>query len=76
MTDRDPTGKRRRTELQRGSDSADCDLYRVICRIEALADRIKVAGPKLRGVANKLHAARGDLRSFMHSDDREATRGY
>lgn len=68
--------KEQRTELQRATDSADCDLYRVICRIEALADRIKVAGPKLRGVANKLHAARSDLRSFMHPTDREATRGY
>lgn len=65
-----------RTVLQRDSDAADCELYRVISRIESLAERIPVAAPKLRGVAIKLRAARPDLRAFMHSDDLEATRGY
>lgn len=66
----------RRSTLQEEANEADCDLYRVISRLEGLADRLPIAGPKLRAVANKLHAARPALRDLMHPADRERTRGY
>lgn len=62
-----------RTLLQAEANRLDCDLYRVIHQIEGLADRIPVAGPKLRGVANKLFLARPDLRMLMHKNDRKET---
>lgn len=62
-----------RTVLQKEADAIDCDLYRLITRVERLAETIKVAGPQLRSVSSALWAARPGLRQFMHRDDREAT---
>lgn len=69
VTVREPT----RTVLQREADAIDCDIYRLQCRLEGLADRIKVAGPGLRQAAMELAAARPHVRRFMHEYDRSRT---
>jgi len=66
---------KQRSTLQRECDAMDCDLYRIICRAERLAETIKVAGPKLRYVVSRLRSARPGLRELMHVDDRKGTEG-
>lgn len=62
-----------RSALQAEADSIDRELYGLIRRVDALAERIPVAGPKLRRAADKLYDARPILRGFMHKDDLEIT---
>lgn len=67
----------RRTDIQRRADEADCDLYRVICRIERMYDEIKGAGgPKVAELHKSLMGlrnARSGIRDLMHGDDRTRT---
>jgi len=62
-----------RTVLQRECNSVDCDIYRLISKLETLADRIKVAGPSLRSAAMELAGARPFVRKYMHEYDRSRT---
>ena len=70
MTDRTAD---RRTGLQRDADAADCDLYRVICRVERIYDSIKRhKGPKVTDLHRSLQAlriARTGIRMLMDKDD-------
>lgn len=74
------TGRKGRTDLQRRADEADCDLYRVICRVERMYDEIKGArGERITNLHKSLQDlrnARSGIRNFMHEDDRERTRGW
>jgi hypothetical protein len=63
----------RRTLLQDEADTLDLNLYRLINKLEGLADRTPVAASKLRGVAIKLRSARPELRALMHAEDRKAS---
>lgn len=62
-----------RTVLQRECDSIDCDVHRLMSKLERLADRIKTAGPALRRAAMELASARPHVRRFMHEYDRSRT---
>jgi hypothetical protein len=64
-----------RTLLQKEADAIDCDIYRLQCKLESVADRIKTAGPALRRAAMELAAARPHVRRFMHEYDRSRTNG-
>lgn len=62
-----------RTELEKIADEIDCDLYRVISRLESLATKSPVAAPKIRRIARYLQGARPELRELMHPKDVENT---
>lgn len=62
-----------RTVLQREANEIDCDIYRLQCKLETLADRIKTAGPGLRQAAMELAGSRYHVRRFMHEYDRSRT---
>lgn len=69
---------KRRTELQRDADNADCDLYRVLSRVEAMYDankRDRETAKSLGPTLQHLRLARGGLRALMHKDDRKGTEG-
>lgn len=65
-----------RTELQRESDSIDCELYRLIVRAERLWDAHRGARTELHQSLQSLRSARIGLRMCMHPDDAKTTRGY
>lgn len=66
-----------KTSLQKDADSADCDLYRIICRVERIYDSIKYhRGPRVTDLYRSLqylHDARTGIRMLMHPDDRSRT---
>ncbi|MGH8326885.1 MAG: hypothetical protein ACRET2_09000 [Steroidobacteraceae bacterium] len=62
-----------RTELQREADAADCDLYRLICRLETMYRRHEDKQTELAKALNGLSRARTPLRMLMHEADRETT---
>lgn len=62
-----------RTELQRDADRLDCDLYRLICRVEVLWQDYPRARDKLHDSLQGLRGARNGLRSLMHELDRKET---
>lgn len=66
-----------KTELQREADRADCDLYRVICRVEKLYDSIKRhSGPRVADLHKSLQGlrnARTGIRMLMDESDRART---
>lgn len=66
----------RRTEIEREANMADCELYRVISRIERLYDsnkRDKIIRANLGHTLNYLRNARFGLRMLMHADDAART---
>lgn len=72
-----PQFAEQRTSMQRDADAADCDLYRVICRVERLYDSIKRhSGPRVTDLHKSLQGlrnARTGIRMLMHADDRART---
>lgn len=66
-----------RTPLQRDADDIDCDLYRLICRVERLYDTHKrrnaYARDNLVESLQALRRGRVGLRVLMHESDRERT---
>jgi hypothetical protein len=65
-----------RTKLQRDADMADCDLYRLISRVESIYDEVKARSSRsaeLQQSLMSLRKARGGIRLFMHDDDRKRT---
>lgn len=66
-----------RTRIQRDADSIDCDLYRVITRVERLYDSIKHhSGPRvadLHKALMSLRSARPGIRLLMNEFDRKRT---
>lgn len=66
-----------RTQLQRDADSIDCDLYRILTRVERLYDTHKARDTYARrNLAESLQALRRGrvgLRVLMHESDREQT---
>lgn len=69
--------QRVRTPLQTEADLLDMELYRLLARVERLADEHKqhaYHGHWLLSSVNHLSSARLGIRRLMHNDDREATR--
>jgi hypothetical protein len=66
-----------RTTLERDADYIDCDLYRLITRVERLYDthksRDSYARDNLAKSLKALRKARVGLRVLMHETDREET---
>lgn len=65
-----------RTQLERDADRLDCDLYRLLGRVEALYDRHKKYHDQRKYLSESLRglrSARVGLRCLMHKDDRAAT---
>lgn len=66
-----------RTKLQSSTDALDCDLYRIVSRLETLYDATKrpdlQSALKLHQALVSLRAARTPLRSLMHEQDRKET---
>jgi hypothetical protein len=62
-----------RTSIQREADRLDCDLCRLLGRVEALFEREPAARSQLRPTLRALREARPGLRALMHSQDRSAT---
>jgi hypothetical protein len=65
-----------RTTLQRKADQIDCDLYRVLSRVESLYDEYKRHERHRTSIAKALsglRSARVELRGLMHPTDRERT---
>jgi len=65
-----------RTSLQRDADRLDCDLYRLLSRVEALYDgnkRNREVRKYLSDSLSGLRGARVGLRCLMHKFDRERT---
>jgi hypothetical protein len=66
-----------RTQLQRDADSIDCDLYRLITRVERLYDANKsrndYARETLAESLQALRRGRVGVRVLMHDVDRERT---
>lgn len=66
-----------RTQLQRDADIIDCDLYRIVTRVERLYDTHKerdtYARKNLAESLRALRSARVGLRVLMHESDREQT---
>ena len=63
---------RRRSDLQRKADAADCDLWSLICRVERMYDEVKGdsrKGADLHKSLMKLRNARSGIRALMHMDD-------
>lgn len=65
------------TSVQRDADAIDCDLYRVICRVESLYDSLKHhKGQRVTDLHKSLQGlreARVGIRMLMDSDDRART---
>jgi hypothetical protein len=63
-----------RAKVQKDADAIDCDLYRVICRVEQLYDSLKrIKGPRVTDLHKSLQGlrnARTGIRMLMHEDDR------
>lgn len=64
-----------RTDLQRDADRIDCDLYRILDRVELLQEEEHGyrASRALALAARALRIARAHIRSNMHEDDRAVT---
>jgi hypothetical protein len=66
-----------RTEIEKTADAIDCDLYRVICRVERLYDGLKRhTGPRVKDLHKSLQglrSARVGIRMLMNDDDRKRT---
>lgn len=66
-----------RTELQRACDDIDCDLFRLITRVERLYDANKrknrTAALDIHNCLQSMRAARYGLREQMHEDDKART---
>ena len=67
-------------EIEITADQIDCDLYRIICRVERLYDSVKrnsyTDGPRVRGLHKSLQGlrhARTGIRMLMAEDDRKRT---
>lgn len=67
----------RRTEIQRDANDIDCELYRVITRVERLYDGIKRRNPvssrEVLKALMSLRSARKPIRDLMHKHDVEMT---
>lgn len=65
-----------RTTLQRRADQLDCDLFRLLGRVEALYDEHKRNKEVSKYLADSMAGIRGariGLRCLMHKRDRERT---
>lgn len=66
----------RRTELQVDADRLDLDLYRLISRVDAVAEKYKHKREARKLLLDSLRGLRGarvGLRSLMHEYDRKET---
>jgi uncharacterized protein YcbK (DUF882 family) len=69
---------KQRTAIQKEADNVDCDLYRLLMRLERLYDgykRYEVVRAYLGPALNDLRAGRSKLRLLMHKDDLKGTEG-
>lgn len=65
-----------RTTLQREADRIDCELFRLLGRVEELYDAHKNYRQPRRQLSDALRglrSARGGVRALMHDQDREQT---
>ena len=76
MADTQRPSQKRRTDIERTVDRIDCELYRLVGRIERLYDEHK-RDHNTRAAIHKalmsIRAARTELFSLMHEHDREIT---
>lgn len=72
-----PCCQEKRTAIEAKADAIDCDLYRVITRVERLYDSIKRhTGPRVTDLHKSLmdlRGARAGIRMLMHDADRKRT---
>lgn len=66
-----------RTPLEHAANCIDCDLYRILLRVEDLYDTYKLrnsyARENLSKTLQSLRSGRVGLRVLMHANDREQT---
>lgn len=66
-----------RTKVQRDADKADCDLFRVIAKVESIYDSVKHHNGQrvtdLHKSLMELRHARSGIRMMMHESDRART---